>query len=166
MTKFQQRLRRFWQALNVGAFVGEAYADGAGFTVIGTEQKPCYGSSPAPSATGLIAHFTANGEQVGQTIKFPSRMFGLLQAFPDGNDTLVAESPYANSTRLTIEARRPNASLDTGFASNGVAEIRTPWSGMNATLQTEASISEAGPGTIVIVAQDGGDQLQLTRLDI
>ena len=37
---------------------------------------------------------------------------------------------------------------------------------MNAALQTELSISGAGPGTIVIVAQDGGNQLQLTRLDV
>ena len=163
---FQQRLRRFWQALHLGAFVGDVYADGAGFTVIGTGQKPCYGSRPASSSTGLIARFTGDGEQVGRTIRFPSRMFGSLQAFPDGNDILIAESPYANSTRLTVEARRRNASLDTGFASNGVAEIRTPWSGTDAALQTELSISEAGPGTIVIVAQDGGNQLQLTRLDV
>jgi hypothetical protein len=163
---FQRRLRRFWQALHVGAFVGDVYADGAGFTVIGTGQKSCYGSRPAPSSTGLVARFTAGGEQVGQTIKFPSRMFGSLQAFPEGNDTLIAELPYANSTRLTVEALRRNASLDTGFASNGLAEIRTPWSGMNAALQTELSISGAGPGTIVIVAQDGGNQLQLTRLDV
>ena len=37
---------------------------------------------------------------------------------------------------------------------------------MNATLQTEVLISDAGPGTIVIVAQDGDNQLQLTRLDV
>ncbi len=163
---FQQRLSRFWQALRAGAFVGDVYADGAGFTVIGTGQNPCYGSSPAPSSTGLIAHFTAAGAQVGKTIKFSSRSFGLLQAFPVGTDTLIAETPYANATRLTIEALRPNASLDTRFASNGIAEIRTPWSGTNAELQTQMAISEANPGTIVVVAQDGDNQLQLTRLDI
>jgi hypothetical protein len=163
---FEQRLRRFWQALHLGAFVGDVFADGAGFTVIGTGQEPCYGTNPAPSATGLIARFAAGGEQVGQTIKFPSRMFGTSQAFPEGEDALVAASPYANSTLLTIEALHPDGAVDPAFASHGVARIRTPWRGRNATLQTMVSISDAGTGTIVIVAQDGGNQLQLTRLDV
>jgi hypothetical protein len=163
---FQQRLTRFWQAIHLGAFVGDVYADGAGFTVIGTGQEPCYQAKPAPSATGLIARFTADGQQVGQTIRFPSRMFGNSQAFPEGDGTLVAESPYANSTQLTIKALRSDGSLDTAFASHGVAVVRTPWRGQNAALQTMVSISEAVQGTIVIVAQDGGNQLQLTRLDV
>jgi hypothetical protein len=162
---FRQRLDRFWQTLHLGAFGGDVYADDAGFTVIGIGQKPCYGSRPAPSSTGLIARFAADGKQVGPTTKFSSGTFESLQAFPQGTDILIAESPYANSTRLTLEALRRNASLDTSFASNGVAEIRTPWNGTNAALQTQVSISEAGPGKIVIVAQDGGNQLQLTRLD-
>jgi hypothetical protein len=163
---FQQRLHRFWQMLDLGAFVGDTYADGPGFTVIGTGQKPCYGFKPSRSATGLIARFAADGQQIGHTVKFPAPMYGALQAFPEGNDTLIAASPYADSTRLTIEALRPDGSLDPSFASNGVARIRTPWHGTNATLQTMVSINEAGPGTIVIVAQDGGTQLQLTRLQV
>jgi hypothetical protein len=163
---FRRRLSRFWQRLHLGAFEGDAYADGAGFTVIGTGQRPCYGFKSSRSATGLIAHFAADGQQIGRTIKFPSPMYGTVQAFPDGNDTLIAEAPYANATRLTIEALRPNGSLDPGFASNGVAQIRTPWRGTDAPLETMVSVSQAGPGTLVIVAQDGGTQLQLTRLDV
>jgi hypothetical protein len=163
---FQQRLGRFWEALHLGAFEGDVYADGLGFTVIGTGQKPCYGFKPSRSATGLIARFAADGQQIGQTIKFPSTMYGAVQAFPDGNDTLIAESPYANPTELTIEALRPDGSLDPGFARNGVARIRTPWRGTNAALETMVSISRAGPGTIVIVAQDDGNQIQITRLDV
>ena len=163
---FQQRLNRFWKALHFGAFTGSVYADGAGFTIIGTGQAHCYASKPAASATGLIARFGTDGKQIGRTLRFASTRFGSLYASADGNDTLIAESPYANSTRLTLELLRPDASLDTGFATGGVAEIRTPWTGMGATLQTQLSITEAGPGTIVIVAQDAGRQLQLTRLDV
>jgi hypothetical protein len=163
---FQHRLRRFWQALHDDAFVGDVYADGGGFTVIGTGQKPCYGSRPAPSSNGLTAHFSPSGEQAGPTITFPSRMVGSLQAFPEGKDTLITEFPYANSTLITVKALHRNASLDAGFARDGAAEIRTPWSGTTATVLTEVSISQASPGTIVIVAQDGGNQLQLTRLDV
>jgi hypothetical protein len=163
---FAQRLRRFWQTLHLGAFVGDVYANGPGFTVIGTGQQPCYGATSSRSATGLIAHFAADGQQIGQTIRFPSPMVGSFQAFPDGKDTLIAEATYANSTRLTIEALRPDGSLDKGFADNGDARIRTPWRGQNATLQTMVSISEASPGRIVVVAQDAGTQIQLTRLDL
>jgi hypothetical protein len=67
---------------------------------------------------------------------------------------------------VTLELLRPNVSLDTAFATGGVAEIRTPWTGTGATLQTQLSITDASPDTIVIVAQDAGNQLQLTRLDL
>ena len=163
---FQQRLSSFWKALHFGAFTGSVYADGAGFTIIGTGQAPCYASKPAASVTGVIAHFSTDGKQIGQTIRFASTQFGSLYASQDGNDTLIAASAYANSTRLTLDLLRPNGSLDGAFATGGVAELRTPWTGMGAALQTQLSISEAGPDTIVIVAQDAGNQLQLTRLDV
>jgi hypothetical protein len=161
---FEPRLARFWQTLHFGAFTGDMEANGAGFTIIGTGQKPCYGTKSSRSATGVIASFAADGEQIGQTIRFPSPMVGTLQAFPDGNDTLVAEGPYGNATRLTVEALLPNGSLDDSFADNGVARIRTPWPGQNAALETMVSLHAAGPGTIVIVGHDGGNQIELTRL--
>jgi hypothetical protein len=65
---FQQRLSKFWKALHFDAFTGSVYADGAGFTIIGTGQTTCYASKPAPSATGLIAHFGTDGKQIGQTL--------------------------------------------------------------------------------------------------
>jgi hypothetical protein len=163
--RFQQSLARFWRALHLGAFIGAVYPDGGGFAVIGTGQQPCYGSKSAPSAAGLIARFTTDGEQLGRTIQFASRTFGALQAFPDGNDVLITEWPYANSSRLTVKALRRDGRLDTGFARNGVVEVRTPGSGMNAALQTVLSISQAGPGKLVLVAQDDSNQLQLTRLE-
>jgi hypothetical protein len=163
---FQQRLGKFWKTLHFGAFTGSVFADGSGFTIVGTGQTTCYASKPAPSATGLIAHFDTDGKEIGRTLRFASTRFGSFYASRDGNDTLIAESPYANSTRVTLELLRPNASLDNAFATGGVAEIRTPWTGMGATLQTQLSITEASPDTIVIVAQDAGSQLQLTRLDV
>lgn len=163
---FEQRLRRFWQTVHLDAFIGDVYADGPGFTVIGTGQQPCYGAKSSRSATGLIAHFAPDGQQIGQTIKFRSPMYGAVQAFSDGSDTLIAEWPYANPTRLTIRALRPNGSLDPGFADNGVAQVRTPWHGTNAILETMISLSQAGPGTIVIVAHDGANQIQVIRLSV
>jgi hypothetical protein len=162
---FEKRLRRFWHDLGFGAFVGDVYIDGGGFTLVGTGQKPCADgpSFSAPSATGLIARFRLDGELTGRAIRVPSRLYGTVEAIHDGAETFVVESPYADPTRLTVTARRDDGSIDSRFGGNGRAEIRTPWRGFNAKLETDVSINRAGPGAIVIVATRSG-RLQLIRL--
>jgi hypothetical protein len=162
---FAKRLGRFWHGLGFGAFVGDVYIDGDGFTLVGTGQKPCADgpSFSAPSATGLIARFRVNGELASRTIRVPSRLYGTVEAIHDGNETLVVESPYADPTRLTITARRADGSIDSRFGRNGRALVRTPWRGFNAKLDTDVSIARAGPGAVVIVATRSG-RLQLIRV--
>jgi hypothetical protein len=162
---FGQRLERFWHRLDFGAFVGNIYVDGEGFTLVGTGQKPCANgpSFSAPSATGLITRFRTDGKPTGRTIRFPSRMYGSVETFHEGDDTFVVESPYADPTRLTIAARRADGSIDSQFGSDGRVRIRTPWRGFNATLETEVSITQAGPKAIVVVATRPG-RLQVIRL--
>ncbi len=164
---FAERLRQFWDAHHFGAFVGDVYIDSEGFTLIGTGQNPCAGGPrfSAPSATGLIARFRTDGTPAGLTVRFPSRMDGSVQALRDGHDAILATTPYADPTDITLTALRPDGSTDPRFASHGSARIRTPWHGSSATLSTTVSIDEASPTEIVIVATDSErNQMQLIRV--
>lgn len=165
---FQERLGRFWHALGFGAFVGDTYNDGDGFTLVGTGEKGCDKGaawSSAPSATGLVARFRTNGEPAGHTIRFHSRMYGDIQAFVGDGNTFVVESPYADSTQLTVTAFRPDGSLDHRFGSRGRARIHTPWRGGDAALDTTVSITEASPRAITLIAMSSElRQLQIIRL--
>jgi len=164
---FASRLGRFWHGLGFGAFVGDAYVDGNGFTLVGTGQGPCAAgpSFSAPSATGLIARFSTNGQRAGSTIRFPSEMYGSVGAFHTGQDTFLVESPYADSTQLTVTALRPDGSNDPRFGSDGHAVIRAPWTGSNAALDTMVSTIEAGPTAITVIASRyGHNELQLIRV--
>ena len=141
--------------------------DGQGFTLVGTGQRPCADgrSFSAPSATGLIARFRVDGSSAGRTVRFPSRLYGHVQAFRDGDHALVVESPFADPTQLALRALRPDGSVDPRFGSNGRARIHTPWSGSNSTLETMVSITKAGPRAIVLVAtRYGRAQLQIVRV--
>src|SRR5439155_1946838 len=164
---FAKRLGRFWRRLAFNAFVGNVYGDRDGFTLVGTGQKPCvlHSSFSAPSATGLMARFRTDGEPVSRTIRFPSLRYGNVQAFDDGKDTLLVESPYADSTQLTLTARRPDGSLDPRFASRGRARIHAPWRGPNAALETDVSLIKAGPRALVLIAtRYGHKQLRVIRV--
>ncbi len=164
---FAERLQQFWDTHPFGAFIGDVHVDGEGFTLIGTGQTPC-ASGPrfsAASATGLIAHFRTDGTPAGPTALFPSHMYGSLQVLPDGNDAILAATPYANSTDITLTALRPDGSTDPRFGSHGSVRIRTPWHGSNATLSTTVSINEASPNELVIVATESDrNRMQLIRV--
>ena len=164
---FGQRLQQFWDAHRFGAFVGDVRVDGEGFTLLGTGQKPCYDEPPGSTAraTGLIAHFGTNGTPAGPAVRFPSRMYGSVQVLPDGQDAILAASPYADPTDITLTALRPDGSTDPRFGSHGSARIRTPRHGPNATLSTMVSIDEASPTEIVIIATEPArSQMQIIRV--
>jgi hypothetical protein len=164
---FTERVQQFWDAHRFGAFVGDVYVDGEGFTLVGTGQKPCYDEPPGSTAraTGLIAHFRTDGTPAAPTARFPSRMYGSAQVLPDGHDAVLAASPYADPTDITLTALRPDGSTDPRFGRHGRARIRTPWRGSSATLSTTVSINEANPAEIVIIATEPGrNQMQLLRV--
>jgi hypothetical protein len=164
VAQFAQRFDRFWHGLGFGAFVGDVYIDGDGFTLVGTGEKECdsYRSQPA---TGLITRFRADGDLVSRTIRFPSRMYGDIHAFHNGDDIFVVTSPYYDSTQVTVTALRRDGSADPRFGSRGRARIHTPWKGRDAALGTIVSVNRTSPTTIVVIAtQDGRKQLQVIRL--
>ena len=162
--QFAKRFDRFWHGLGFGAFVGDVYIDGDGFTLVGTGEKQCDGYR-SQQATGLIARFRADGDLVGRTIRFPSRMYGTVDAFHVGEDIFVVASPYADSTQLTVTARRADGSADPRFGSRGRARIRAPWKGRNAALETMVLVNRASLRTIVVIAtRDGHKQLQVIRV--
>jgi hypothetical protein len=135
-----------------------------GFTLVGTGQRPC-ADSPAPSATGLMAHFDARGALTSPEARFTSRMYGTVRAFQHRGDTFVITAPYADSTQLTITARRHDGAVDPRFGNHGHARIRTPWSGRDAALGTEVSVHQTRPDMIATLAtEDGRNQVQIVRL--
>jgi hypothetical protein len=167
VSAFAQKTNRFWQRLGFSAFVGETYSDARGFTLIGTGQRPCSeGSlSSAPSATGLMIHFRADGQPIGSPVRFPSRMYGVVRAFHTGQETFVLVSPYADPTQLTLTARRRDGSIDPRFGSHGRATIHAPWRGRNSALDTMVSITKAIPSAVVVIATSyGRAQLQIVRV--
>jgi hypothetical protein len=164
---FAQRLQRFWRAQGFGAFIGDTYVDGEGFTVVGTGQKPCDDEPPGSTvpATGLMASFRTDGTPARHAVRFRSRMYGSVQALPDGHGEILAETQYADPTEITLTALYPDGSTDPRFASHGSARIRTPWRGPNVTLSTTVSIDQATPSEIVVVATESArSQVQLIRV--
>ena len=99
-------------------------------------------------------------------MRFSSRMYGGVQAFPDGRDALVVGSPFADPTQIALTALRPDGSTDPRFATDGRALIRTPWHGLDAALGTTVSIMQATPTEMVLVATNDNvdNQLQLIRV--
>jgi hypothetical protein len=164
---FAKRLGRFWRGQGIATFVGDVYIDRQGFTLVGTGQGRCAEgpSFSASSAAGMITRIRVDGLPVSRTVRFPSRLYGDVQAFGAGDDTVVIGSPYADSTRLRMTALRPDGSVDLGFASHGRARIHTPWKGRNSALDTMVSITRSRPRAIVIVAtRYRYNELQLIRL--
>jgi hypothetical protein len=164
---FAQRLRRFWRAQGFGAFIGDTYVNGEGFTLLGTGQKPCYDEPPGSTApaTGLMASFRTDGTLTRPTVRFRSRMYGSVRALPDGHGEILVEMAYADPTEIMLTALAPDGSTDQRFASRGSARIRTPWRGPNATLSTTVSIDQATPSEIVVVATESErEQTQLIRV--
>lgn len=166
---FKARLDRFWRRLGFHGFDGDAYVDGKGFTLVGAGQKPCFHGAPAPSATGLIAHFRANGLLVGRTLRFSSRVGEGVQPFYNGHGIFVVTWPYGpyDSRALTITARLADGSVDARFGNRGRVRIHAPWRGRDAALETEVSLLKANPTAIVIIAtRYERDEIRLIRLHL
>jgi hypothetical protein len=164
---FATRLERFWEALGFGAFVGDAYVDGDGFTLVGTGEKRCAEgeASSAQSATGLIARFRSDGRAAAPMVRFPSRLYGRAWAFPDGHDSVLAASTWGEPAQLSLMALRPDGSADPRFASHGRVQVHTSARGnLNEELE-RVSVTEANPTELVLLAtQSGREQLHLIRL--
>jgi len=175
---FATRLARFWGANGFEAFVGYAYVDANGFTLVGTGQKGCTMGFPSSelSATGLIARFRADGEPADPTTRFPTRMYGYLWVFPNGHDSVILASSWADKIGPSLTALQPNGSADPRFGSRGWVQIRCPSmeGGRGVEALTNVSVTKGAPGEITLVAEvehdlvtvkpSERDELQLIRL--
>ncbi len=127
--QFEARLAQFQQALGLSYFVGDVYTEGNGFTLVETGQERCLTSTPTspPPALGLIARFRDNGEPAGPTIRFPTRLYGTVNAFTDGAETFLVQTPiYDEPALTTLVLRQADGSLDPTFGNLGEVQIRTP----------------------------------------
>jgi hypothetical protein len=162
---FAARLDRFWRTLGFHSFVGDVFLDDAGFTLVGTGQRPCFGEPGASKvpATGLIARFHSNGIVAGPVNRFRSQMLQSVGAIPDGDDVLVvATKPYPDPSPTTITARHRDGSVDRRFADDGQAQIRVLVHGTEPRFG-ELSVTEASPTTLLLISIDEA-QLQLNRI--
>jgi uncharacterized protein YecT (DUF1311 family) len=169
-TQFTRRWNRFWKGLGWDAFSGDVYADGKGFTLVGTGQKPCAAGPPlfekkATKNRGLVVHFRSDGRLGSRPIRFRSPMMGAASGFKLGRDTLVVGTPYANASILHLTAVLPNGSLDPWFGNGGRAQIRAPWRGQYAAMDAAVALDKVGRRAVLIIAGDGGNhQLQAIRI--
>lgn len=165
VSQFQERLRRFWKTLKRGTFVGDVYANGEGFTLVGTGQGPCYRFRPEPSAAGLTARFRTDGSQIGRTVNFASRMYGGIDAFEGAGDTFVLASPYGDQSQMTVTALRSDGSADSRFGARGRAQIGTPGKGSKRAGDFDVVVTRAGPRAGTLVATFFGDSpMHIVRL--
>jgi hypothetical protein len=166
---FANRLARFWRKLDLGAFLGDVFVDGDGFTVIGTGQRPCDDGLYAhrPPAHGVIGRFRTDGQLVGRLVRFPSRIES-VSAFKHGGDAfLVTSLPLADLPDYVVTARRLDGSVDSRFGRHGRVQIPAPWQGRSAANATTVAMSSAPDGEITVLAwRDGLYQLRLIRLRV
>lgn len=169
-TQFERRWKRFWNGLGWHAFSGDVYADGNGFTLVGTGQKPCAYGPPlfekkANKARGLVVHFHSDGSLERPAARFLAPMAGSVSGFTLGRDTLVVAAPYANQSTLRLTAVLPNGSLDPWFGNGGRARIRAPWRGQYAAMDAAVAFDKVGRRAVLLVAADGGyHQVQAIRI--
>mgnify|MGYP001546705824 FL=1 len=160
---FAQGQDSFWRTHNFGAFVGDAYVDGDGFTLVGTGQRPCANGPKvsAKSAHGVIAHFTANGTIVGHATNFPSKLSFGISAFKHGDDTLLYEGSFGDASSELLRLIGSDGSALTSYGTNGVVRVTPPSPG------SQSQVFPTGPTSLAVVAtEDGKAQFSVTRLDV
>jgi hypothetical protein len=151
---FAEHFEHFWRKLGLLAFSGTVYADGRGFTIVGTGQRPCWVGGPfrSRSATGLVIHFWNDGLLAGPVTRFASGMHAGVGAFPMGGDIILDTSPYADGTKSELTAIRPDGSVDERFGSGGRVRIRVPWKGPDDSLEAGVSVMQVSGRSIFLVA--------------
>lgn len=160
---FDGRMNRFWRIHPFGAFVGDAYVDGNGFTLVGSGQQPCADGRHLlrKPPHGLIAHFTADGAVVGHSMPFPSQLYGEISAFKHGPNTLVVEGSLQNASTELLRLLRPDGTTIKSYGADGVVRVRLPWVG------SHPDVFASAPTSLVVVAtEDGRTTMAVTRLTV
>jgi hypothetical protein len=165
---FAAAMNKFWRTHSFGAFVGDAYVDGDGVTLVGTGQRGCADGRKISGKTahGVIAHFSEAGAVVGTTSRFPSKLYGEITAFPRGANTLIAETSYGDSRTELLRLVGPTGTPITSFGANGVVRVQLPWVGAQSGLLNGVTNEAVAPSLTIVATADGKTQLAITRLDV
>jgi hypothetical protein len=163
---FAAGMNRFWRTHSFGAFVGDAYVDATQITLVGTGQRGCADGRKLSGRTahGVVAHFTETGSVVGHATRFPSKLYGEVDAFPRGANTLLAEGSYGDGSTELLRLIRPDGSAVKSFGNGGVVRIGLPWQGAQATPLNGITNEAVAPSLTVVATADGKTQLAETRL--
>jgi hypothetical protein len=167
---FATRLASFWKRLHLGTFVGDVYVNAGGFTLVGTGQRPCVEGPKvsAKSAHGVLATFNTDGTTAKPPVTFRSRLYGNVQAFKHGTNSLIVLSPYASQVaHERVKIVHLDGSYDHTFGSRGLVTVRNPWPKAGRHRVTTVLISEADSTTLVLEATlEGHRQLRLIHLHV
>lgn len=169
VVRFTNSLNRFWRTHTFGAFVGDAYADGNEITLVGVGQRPCADGPKitAKSAHGVLAHFAVSGRIIGRMVRFASPLYGEIDAFQHGPNTLLAESSFASESSELLRVIKPNGAVAKSFGTHGLVRIRLPWQGAQASYDDQLATAQAGPSSLVLVATENGRRtMAVMRLDV
>lgn len=160
---FGNRLGRFWRNHSFGAFVGDVYVDGSGFTLVGTGQRPCADGRriSAKSAHGVLVHFNANGSLNGPVVRFASKLYGQIGAFKRGSNTLLAETGYGSAATSLLRMIGPTGAAVTTFGKTGVVTLRLPWQAAQPTV-----IDAGGAELVAVATADEQKQFGVIRLSV
>jgi hypothetical protein len=165
---FAAGMNHFWGTHSYGAFVGDAYGDATGITLIGMGQRGCADGRKISGKTahGVIAHFSESGTVVGTVTRFPSKLYGELDAFPRGVNTLLVEGSFGDTSIELLRLLGPDGTPVTSFGSNGVVRLTVPWPGAQADFLNGITDEAIAPSLTVVCTVDGKTQLGITRLSV
>ena len=163
---FAAHFDHFWRTLGYHAFSGTVYADGKGFTVVGTGQRPCWIGGPfsSRSATGIVVNFRNDGLLARPVTRFASGMHAGVSAFPMGRDIILADSPYTNGMRLALTAVRPDGSVDSRFGASGRVLVRVPWKGRDAAYGAGVAVVPVGRSIVLLGTNDYQRRIRVIRI--
>jgi hypothetical protein len=168
VTGFAAGMNRFWGTHSYGAFVGDAYGDASGITLVGMGQRGCADGRKISGKTahGVIAHFSESGTVVGTVTRFPSKLYGEVNVFPRGVNTLLVEGSFGDTTNELLRLLGPDGSPVTSFGTNGVIRLTLPWQGAQASFLNGIANEAVASSLTVVATVDGKTQLAVTRLSV
>jgi hypothetical protein len=165
---FAAGMNRFWQTHSYGAFVGDAYGDATGITLVGMGQRGCADGRKISGKTahGVIAHFSESGAVVGAVTRFPSKLYGEVNAFPRGANTLLVEGSFGDTRDELLRLIGADGTPVTSFGTSGVVRLTLPWQGAQASFLNGIQAEPVASSLTVVATVDGKTQLAVTRLSV
>jgi hypothetical protein len=163
------------RVLKSSVFVADLVADGDGFHLIGTGQKPCVSTKPSPTVTGRVVAFQSNGELQtsfarGGDATFASPMQDPVWALPQpgGRTLMVGEKAYLQvgaHARLSLNLVDLSATgaIHRGYGDGGRAVVRLPFLNGGSAAYIPVAVASDGRTGIVVSSSADGTALELQQ---